>query len=50
MMAMKEQGKVDDDGIPRVTLDSERISDVMAARLVTCLLGHVLYLKGQVPL
>ncbi|KAI5120730.1 hypothetical protein M0805_006436 [Coniferiporia weirii] len=34
---------------PTATLDAESISDVMAARLATCLLGHVLYLKSQVP-
>ncbi|KAH8115643.1 hypothetical protein DFH11DRAFT_1296988 [Phellopilus nigrolimitatus] len=34
---------------PTATLDTESISDVMAARLATCLLGHVLYLKNQVP-
>lgn len=35
---------------PTATLDVERITDVMAARLTSCLLGHVLYLKGQIPL
>jgi hypothetical protein len=36
--------------IPRVDLDGEAITDAMAARLATCLLGHVLFLKNQVPL
>ena len=36
--------------IPRVCLDVEGISDVLAARLAICLLGHVLFLKNQVPL
>lgn len=35
---------------PTATIDVERITDVMAARLTICLLGHVLYLKGQIPL
>lgn len=35
---------------PIATIDVERITDVMAARLTICLLGHVLYLKGQIPL
>lgn len=35
---------------PTAMIDVERISDVMAARLTICLLGHVLYLKGQIPL
>lgn len=44
-------GTIDEEAtIPTVTLSSESISDVMAARLTTCLLGHVLYLKSQVPL
>jgi len=37
-------------GIPRVHLVIENISDAMAARLAICLLGHVLFLKSQVPL
>ena len=35
---------------PTATVDAETINDVMAARLATCLLAHVLYLKSQVPL
>ncbi|KAF8905770.1 hypothetical protein CPB84DRAFT_1676317 [Gymnopilus junonius] len=34
---------------PLVKLDADKISDAMAARLATSLLGHVLFLKGQVP-
>lgn len=36
--------------MPTLSLDVNAISDVMAARLTTCLIGHVLYLKSQVPL
>lgn len=35
---------------PTATLAVDGISDVMAARLAICLLGHVLFLKSQVPL
>lgn len=35
---------------PVVKLDVEKIEDATAARLATSLLGHVLFLKGQVPL
>lgn len=37
-------------GVPVVRLDVDAISDAVAARLATSLLGHVLYLKNQVPL
>jgi len=36
--------------IPEVHLDVDFITDVIAARLATSLLGHVLFLKNQVPL
>ena len=36
--------------VPVVRLDVDAISDAVAARLATSLLGHVLYLKNQVPL
>lgn len=37
--------------IPLVRLtDADVISDEVAARLATSLLGHVLFLKGQIPL
>ncbi|TFK63423.1 hypothetical protein BDN72DRAFT_847629 [Pluteus cervinus] len=36
--------------IPTVRLDVENVSDVVAARLATALLGHVLFLKSQIPL
>ncbi|KAF5371505.1 hypothetical protein D9615_009584 [Tricholomella constricta] len=36
--------------IPVVSLDVEAITDTVAARLATSLLGHVLFLKSQVPL
>ncbi|GLB33210.1 hypothetical protein LshimejAT787_0100950 [Lyophyllum shimeji] len=36
--------------IPIVSLDVEKITDALAARLATSLIGHILYLKGQVPL
>ena len=36
--------------VPVVLLDVDAISDAVAARLATSLLGHVLYLKNQVPL
>lgn len=35
--------------VPVVRLDVDAISDAVAARLATSLLGHVLYLKNQVP-
>ena len=35
---------------PVVRLDVERITDAIAGRLATTLLGHVLFLKNQVPL
>ncbi|KAI0092888.1 hypothetical protein BDY19DRAFT_990564 [Irpex rosettiformis] len=35
--------------IPNVQLDMDRISSSMAARLTGSLLGHVLFLKGQIP-
>jgi hypothetical protein len=35
---------------PLVKLDTEIITDATAARLATSLLGHVLFLKNQVPL
>ncbi|KAJ3936165.1 MAG: hypothetical protein NXY57DRAFT_987028 [Lentinula lateritia] len=35
--------------IPRVCLDMDVIPDMMAARLATSLLGHVLFLKNQIP-
>lgn len=36
--------------IPTVRLDSDLISDALAAQLATSLVGHVLFLKNQVPL
>lgn len=36
--------------IPRIRLDMDAIPDMMAAKLATSLLGHVLFLKNQVPL
>lgn len=35
---------------PVVRLDVEKITDAVAGRLATTLLGHVLFLKNQVPL
>ncbi|KAF8125497.1 hypothetical protein EV363DRAFT_1225895, partial [Boletus edulis] len=35
--------------IPTVVLDTDAVSDNMAARLCTSFLGHVLFLKNQVP-
>lgn len=49
----QEIDSVEDDlGIkyPIVKLDSDKISDSTAGRLATSLLGHVLFLKNQVPL
>jgi hypothetical protein len=37
-------------GYPLVKLDTKIITDATAARLATSLLGHVLFLKNQVPL
>lgn len=36
--------------LPIAQLDMEVISDAVAAKLAASLLGHVLFLKGQVPL
>ena len=36
--------------VPTVMLDTDVVSDNMAARLCTSFLGHVLFLKNQVPL
>lgn len=36
--------------IPRVILDVESITNTLAAQLATSLLGHVLFLKSQIPL
>ncbi|KAI0755997.1 hypothetical protein BC629DRAFT_1598305 [Irpex lacteus] len=35
--------------VPHVQLDADHISNAMAARLATSLLGHVLFLKSQIP-
>jgi len=35
---------------PVVKLDTDRITDTTAGRLASSLLGHVLFLKNQVPL
>ena len=35
---------------PVVALDTDGISQEMAARLTIALLGQILYMKGQVPL
>lgn len=36
--------------VPTVVLDTDVVSDNMAARLCISFLGHVLFLKNQVPL
>jgi hypothetical protein len=36
--------------IPKVQLDIDVITDSIAAKLATSFLGHILFLKGQVPL
>lgn len=36
--------------IPSVTLEADLVTDSMAARLCISLVGHVLFLKSQVPL
>ncbi|KAG1815888.1 hypothetical protein EV424DRAFT_1411322 [Suillus variegatus] len=36
--------------IPSITLDADLVTDSMAARLCISLVGHVLFLKSQVPL
>lgn len=38
------------DKLPYITLDTDVVSDTMAARLAMSLLGHTLFLKSQVPL
>lgn len=35
---------------PMVKLDTEKITDATAGRLATSFLGHVLFLKNQIPL
>lgn len=42
--------EISSDGSVCVTLDCPSIGDVMAARLAMSVLGHMLYLKSQVPL
>ena len=39
-----------DSEYPLVKLDTDIITDATAARLATSLLGHILFLKNQVPL
>ncbi|EJD00732.1 uncharacterized protein FOMMEDRAFT_168996 [Fomitiporia mediterranea MF3/22] len=41
--------KVEISRLPTAMINVECISDVMASRLAMCLLGHVLFLKSQVP-
>jgi hypothetical protein len=36
--------------LPVVALDVDVVTDAIAARLATSLLGHVLFLKNQIPL
>lgn len=36
--------------LPIVVLEVDYITDTVAARLATSLLGHVLFLKNQIPL
>lgn len=36
--------------LPVVVLDVDVLTDTIAARLATSLLGHVLFLKNQIPL
>jgi hypothetical protein len=36
--------------IPSITIDADLVTDSMAARLCISLVGHVLFLKSQVPL
>ncbi|KXN91135.1 hypothetical protein AN958_02819 [Leucoagaricus sp. SymC.cos] len=36
--------------LPVVALDVDVLTDIIAARLATSLLGHVLFLKNQIPL
>ena len=42
--------KKQDFTVPHIQLDTDQISNPMAARLASSLLGHVLFLKGQIPL
>jgi len=37
-------------GVPVVRLQADAVSDVLAARLAIGLLGHILFLKNQIPL
>ncbi|KAJ2929357.1 hypothetical protein H1R20_g7747, partial [Candolleomyces eurysporus] len=37
-------------GVPVVRLQTETVTDVVAARMAISLLGHVLFLKNQIPL
>ena len=37
-------------GVPVVNLKVESVTDVVASRLAISLLGHVLFLKNQIPL
>ena|ERR1700722_8850870 len=44
------EGLVEHSRIPRVRLGVDVINDATAARLATSFVGHVLFLKNQVPL
>ncbi|EPQ59827.1 hypothetical protein GLOTRDRAFT_71521 [Gloeophyllum trabeum ATCC 11539] len=45
----KTEEKLREYGVPTVRLEQDRLTDTMAAGLAMSLLGHVLFLKGQVP-
>lgn len=42
--------KMDNARIPAVYVNNDVVTSAMAARLATSMLGHVLFLKNQVPL
>ena len=48
--AMQGDGNLTVSGVPVVQLQTETVTDVVAARMAISLLGHVLFLKNQIPL
>jgi hypothetical protein len=48
--AFRDEGTMTVCGVPVVQLQTETVTDVVAARMAISLLGHVLFLKNQIPL
>ncbi|KAJ2912269.1 hypothetical protein MD484_g8145, partial [Candolleomyces efflorescens] len=48
--ALQDEGNMTVSGVPVVQLQTETVTDTVAARMAISLLGHVLFLKNQIPL